>query len=293
MVIELAEYIIDDWSLGGLETCIGVRSKNTDVATPVNPEDKGSWKKLNVVFDVGIARNCVMYCDALFITHGHADHSASLTNALGKRLVTSKNDPSMDPTLKVFAPMFLAPDLEDTVTRTLRNGCSQHFMSSLQMTSVKLGSSYYLTGSAKQRFGQDNIWTVMPFRSTHSIPCYGYLLYLEGRPEVAYTGDTTISLFYLPENQDLLYVNLLIIEVSGWDLDNDADVETTHKSGHIHIRDIVENKEIFESIKNIVAFHVQPKYSAEFIQSIVERLPEGVKEKFYVCMSALNNFYGN
>ena len=94
MVIELAEYIIDDWSLGGLETCIGVRSKNTDVATPVNPEDKGSWKKLNVVFDVGIARNCVMYCDALFITHGHADHSASLTNALGKRLVASKSESS-------------------------------------------------------------------------------------------------------------------------------------------------------------------------------------------------------
>ena len=80
MVFDIGEYTIDDWSLGGLETSIGVRS------------NRQCNKRLNVVFDVGVARNCAMKCDALFVSHGHMDHCASLTNALGKKVVGSKSE---------------------------------------------------------------------------------------------------------------------------------------------------------------------------------------------------------
>ena len=139
--------------------------------------------------------------------------------------------------------------------------------------------------------GLDSRWHMEPFRCTHLVPCYGYLLFFDNEPEVAYTGDTTFSLFYLPENKKILSVNVLIMEVSGWDLNNDADVEKVHQSGHIHIRDVVQHVEMFEHVKTIVAFHVQPKYSPEFVKSIVDQLPEELKKKIHVCLSALNNYY--
>ena len=65
-----------DWSIGGLETCMVV---------------KNDYEGLNVGLDVGTARNELLYVDAIFITHGHPDHCASLTNALGKRYVGNKS----------------------------------------------------------------------------------------------------------------------------------------------------------------------------------------------------------
>ena len=81
MVFVVGDYAIDDWSLGGLETCIGVRSIS-------NPD-------LNVAFDCGVARKCLLKCEHLFITHGHPDHCAALTNAVAKRGVASKSEPML------------------------------------------------------------------------------------------------------------------------------------------------------------------------------------------------------
>ena len=81
-----------------------------------------------------------------------------------------------------------------------------------------------------------------------------------------------------------------MMEISGWNKDDPDEIKQVHASGHIHIKDVIDSPGTFENVESIVAFHIQPKYSIEFLHSVVSGLPDGLDQKVYPCLTALEQY---
>ena len=94
--------------------------------------------------------------------------------------------------------------------------------------------------------------------------------------ECVYTGDTTIEMFKLPENEFILTVPKLVVELTY--IDGDRAKAIQH--GHIHIDDIIENAAMFDAVQELIFVHFSQKYSmSRILEVLQEKLPITLQRK--------------
>ena len=94
--------------------------------------------------------------------------------------------------------------------------------------------------------------------------------------ELVYTGDTTIDMLKLPENEFILSASILVIELTYID----GDRAKASQYGHIHIDDIIENADKFDAVKELIFVHFSQKYSmSRILEVLQERLPIALQSK--------------
>ena len=94
--------------------------------------------------------------------------------------------------------------------------------------------------------------------------------------EFVYTGDTTIEMFKLPENEFILSVPKLVVELTYID----GDRAKASQRGHIHIEDIIENAAMFNAVQELIFVHFSQKYSMSQILGVLqEKLPATLQRK--------------
>ena len=161
-------------------------------------------------------------------------------------------------------------------------------------------------------------YSVRSFRSIHRIPCIGYVL-IESRkklrtafksktqkeiqdirnqgieltetfetPIFCYPGDTCIDVLQREEiarRSQILFIELTF-------LDDRVSQESARKHGHIHIKDIVDNEELFADNQIIVFMHFSSRYKPEQIRQILQdKLPDSLRSKCHFIPNT--NIYGS
>jgi ribonuclease Z len=229
--------------------------------------------EINTVFDMGYMDEQAFAYDNKVVSHGHGDHIGSLpSDHCARRFAEINKDKlyvmpeqCIEP-YKMIASAFsemnsgrsgknikMISELVDTILISsekcdmipllytgpyyVQSVLMDHKVKSygyiIYMKSNRLKPEFVgLTGieikKKKEELGKDN------------------LTYVHMEPMVAYTGDTTIA--GVLRNNTLLNVPLLIMECTGFDMD---DRKTTREGYHIHFSELIENHEKFMNEKII------------------------------------------
>ncbi|XP_002738480.1 uncharacterized protein LOC100377136 [Saccoglossus kowalevskii] len=286
--MDVGNFKIYDWSIAGTETCMVVVTDGMKIA-----------------FDIGYSTCQSVGCDHVFISHGHMDHVAGLIHHASKR-----SNMRMKPAT-YYVPCILKQSLLVVAEQlSIMHGKEidyykhkapiEDFKSGQQ---IKLPKSYFAT----------------LFPTVHTIPSQGYILWkvrskLKGEyqglpsneiasikksgievteqqeyPEIAFTGDTTFECFQLEGNESVLKVKLLIMECTY--LDDETSISEAREKGHLHLNELVEHAELFENVESILLMHFSLKYSTQQIEELVaSKLPETLKNKVYLALSAHKNY---
>jgi ribonuclease Z len=160
-----------------------------------------------------------------------------------------------------------------------------------------------VTDGQQIELSRDHVVTV--FRTTHTVPSVGYVVWQRRRklkpeyqgmtgdqirelrlsgtdvthelrtPFVCYTGDTSPAGLdaYLPAFQ----AKILIIELTFFRPDHRR--EKIHKFGHLHLDDFLERADRFQN-ELIIAMHFSTRYPTHQIEkSVMKRLPPQLRER--------------
>ena len=97
--------------------------------------------------------------------------------------------------------------------------------------------------------------------------------------EIVYTGDTIFDALLRPEASFIFSAHTLIMELTYLD----GDYEKALKWGHIHIDDIVNHSDMFESNSYVIFVHVSQKYSpfSRALSLMRSAMPESLLGKCY------------
>ena len=121
--------------------------------------------------------------------------------------------------------------------------------------------------------------------------------------QLVYTGDTTIEGLLLPENQFIFQSPIFITELTYMTEGNlnmndrkdnpgsDTSRQKAAEFGHIHLDDIVENKDLFHAVEQLVFVHLSMRYQPYYkaLEWLRAQLPDELIDKSYVCLKALGN----
>lgn len=249
------------------------------------------WRipELKVGFDLGAQPWDFMGTQTWLITHTHLDHAASLPVYIARRRMMRMEPPT------IFLPIEVMNDIKRLllVWQRLDRG-RMH----CDLRGVKPGDEFDLS--------REHVVTV--FRTTHTIPSVGYIVWDRRRklkeefhglpgekirdlrlsgvevtqevrvPLVAYTGDTSpMGLDACPTTYQ---AKILITEMS-FIVPNHRR-EKIHKFGHMHLDDFIERAEKFHNELIIVA-HFSTRYHPDQVRRYLEKkLPPGLKERIKV-----------
>jgi ribonuclease Z len=259
---------IDGVSIGGIETCI------------LLPE-------LGLAFDLGRCPHEAVRIGTVLFTHAHMDHIMggvawhAATRALRR----------MPP------PTYVVPPENEAALADLFAVWRRLDRSDLPHRLVALGPGEELA------LGQGRV--ARPFRSPHRVVCQGYGLWsrtdklrpehqgLPGaeiarlrragvavtevveRPELAFTGDTTIEV--VEREAVVRTARVLIMEVTF--LDERVSVAECRAKGHVHLAEVAERAALFEN-EAILFTHMSARYSAHEIVALLDRgLPAGLRAR--------------
>lgn len=238
-------------------------------------------KDLGLCFDIGECTDEALKCKYVAISHGHLDHLAGIFKHANIRHMCRQE-----------APVYIAPEW---LVETIHEGF--YFWAKLQghgvpPYTIETGDEVYV---AKNKY-------LKPFKTSHTIPSQGYILYDVRRklklkyksltqaelnavaksgvqlsercdhPEIIFTGDTRIQ----PLLDMNLRCDLLITECTYL---SRTEVSKGDQYGHIHIQEIVDNIESFDKAKQIVFCHLSKRYSMEALEEEVFTLLPGHREK--------------
>jgi len=273
--IDLAGLEVLGISVGGIETCIEVPS-------------------YKFAFDVGRCPRTVISRPTILFTHAHADHMGSVVQHTALRAMRR-----MEP------PTYVVPRENAAAFRDMFEAWRALDRSELPHHLVELGPG--------EEYDLGRNLVAEAFRSPHSAPCQGYVIWREVRrlradlagqsgdelgrrrrageqieevtriPELAFTGDTKIDV--LDREPVLFRVRRLILEVTF--LDDRVDVASAREKGHVHLDEVVERAELFEN-EAILLTHFSARYRAAEVREILaRRLPPGLAERVTPLLAGL------
>eukprot|EP01036_Dinobryon_divergens_P026322 gene26322-34950_t len=265
--------VIGAWSKAGIGSSIKVQ---------------GLSKAESILFDCGLLTTEGLNCNSVFITHGHIDHvGACISHARARAISFSPAsyyvpygvyDALLDAKL-AFEKMDGAP-IPMNIFK-ISPGESVHVTAKLRVATItsvhRVESQGYAVfsikkGSLRQELSglsKDEIRTLKLSGESISDPDTESL-------EFVYTGDTTIEMFKLPENEFILSVPKLVVELTYID----GDRAKASQRGHIHIDDIIENAAMFDAVQELIFVHFSQKYSMSQILAVLqEKLPTTLQRK--------------
>jgi ribonuclease Z len=264
-------YTIRGVSVGGIYTSLQVR-------------------ELDLVLDIGLAPRSFAGTKALFLSHGHADHSGALATMIGQRMLTCRNK-----LLKIYLPAQIA----DTVRQQLDLiSTLQNFEVNVQLHPMEPGDEASLHSDLHVR----------AFRTFHPVPSLGYLFFrrvhklrgefigMDGQQikqlrqqgadisdtadhlELAYATDTLPKV--LETEPDLLAVKTLILECTF--LDASRPPEKAHASCHIHLDDLLPYADRFAN-EALVLMHFSQGYRPNDVRAILRaRCPPAMLDRLVI-----------
>ena len=277
MLFHLGNVPINIASVGGHYTCIQLPT-------------------YKIAIDMGICTPSALRCDKVFFTHTHTDHIAGFVRHCSIREMMNMKPPTY----------IIGEEHRAAFDQTL--GAWRRLNRSFMKCNVQ-------TMRPKETLKVNNKITVEAFRSTHRMPCQGYIFYetrkklkpefqgLENSkivalrkqniqivdeqktPLVAYTGDTTIDIF---EQQPILQqVKILIVEITFFD--DDVTPEKAKDHGHIHI-DSIPTAEGFFQNEHVVVMHVSSRHSTAHAQQMIEdKLPLYLQKKITLVPNSFSS----
>ena len=246
------------------------------------------WRvpELKIGFDLGAQPWDFMGTPTWLLSHSHLDHIAALPVYVARRRMMKMEPPQI----------YLPEEGVDDVKRLL-----------LVMQKLDRGRMIcQLNGvAAGQEFGLSREHVVTVFRTTHTIPSVGYVVWerrnklkeeyhglpgdkirdlrLSGvevtrevrTPLLAYTGDTSPA--GLDNCQAAFEAKILITELSF--IRPNHRREKIHKFGHMHLDDYIERADRFKN-ELIICAHFSTRYHPNEVRRVVEaKLPAGLRER--------------
>lgn len=243
--------------------------------------------ELNILLDVGMAARTFATTDAIFLSHGHADHIGSLVSSLGIRALHGKKHPP-----KVYLP----EEISETVLAQLAIASKmQRYELAIQPVPLKPGDEQNV---------RDNLW-VRAFRTHHPVPSLGFQFFrrvkklkpeyqacrgeeirdrrMRGEElfdtrdnlEVAYATDTLLRV--MDTAPEILRSKVLILECTF--LDGRKSLEASRKGCHVHLDELLERADAFEN-EALVLMHFSQLYSPRDVHKILaERLPPSLAKR--------------
>ncbi|MEE8468124.1 MAG: MBL fold metallo-hydrolase [Planctomycetota bacterium] len=273
--VDLAGLEVLGISVGGIETCIEVPS-------------------YKLAFDVGRCPRSVIARPTILFTHAHADHMGGVVQHTALRAMRR-----MEP------PTYVVPREDAAAFRDMFEAWRVLDRSELPHHLVELGPG--------EEYPLGRGLVAEAFRSPHSAPCQGYVVWREARrlraefvglpgdelgrrrrageqiervtriPELAFTGDTQIDV--LDREPILRRVRRLILEVTF--LDDRVSVASAREKGHVHLDEVIERAELFEN-EAILLTHFSARYRAAEVREILDRrLPADLRERVTPLLAGL------
>src|SRR5258706_136652 len=264
----LAGIEVSGISIAGLETCI----------------DLPEWK---LCFDLGRAQYFALARPLVVFTHPHMDHLGAIAWHCATRALRGMRPPT-----------YVIGREHAPALGRLFEAWRELDRSQLPHTLVELGPG--------EEFDLGHQRLVRPFRSSHRVPCQGYVvserrqkLKSEFRalpgPEIARrraAGDETLfelqetallgfsgdSLIDVLEREEVLRrVRVLVLECSF--VDERVSVAETRAMGHVHLDEIVERAQLFGN-EAVLLTHFSERYtSAEIVAALDAKLPPALRAK--------------
>ncbi len=266
--VQAGPYSIRGVSVGGVYTALHV------------PE-------LGVSLDVGLAPRSFAAARALFLSHGHVDHTGALATMLGIRALIGHPQP-----LRVFFPAEMADPLAATLAAVSR---LQGYPLEIEPVPLAPGDEVEVRGDLR----------VQAFRTQHPVPSLGYqflrrvdklrpefaalsgpeiaarrrageeLLESVDRLELAYVTDTLIEV--LDDRPALLESRVLLLECTFLD---DRKPYTASRAGyHTHLDDLLDRADRFAN-QHIVLTHLSQIYKpGEVVDILDRRCPAGLRSR--------------
>jgi len=240
---------------------------------------------LNVALDIGRCPEPAVAMDTVLITHGHIDHLGGIGHHCARRELMRLNPPTYvmkESLVDAFETLMAAFRLCDT---------------------SKLPYNLVVLGDGLER-PLDRSHTIRTFPTDHIVPSQGYTIWetrkklrpdLVGRPgaeiaklahageqvsvetthpELAYTGDTRISVV---KHREVTTARILIMEVTF--LDDRVSPEKAHRTHHIHLDDVINLADMFDN-EHIFLVHPSMRYKAADVERILaDRLPDSLRDR--------------
>ena len=251
------------------------------------------WRipELKLGFDLGGQPWSFMGTDTWFMTHGHLDHIAALPVYVARRRMMKMAPPT------IYVPVSTIPALREILQQFTR------------LDRGRLPCELVGTSPGEEiELSRDLIVTVS--ETAHTVPSLGYVVWerrrklmaqyrdlsgdqirdlrLAGKditdevrtPLVAYLGDSAPP--GLDRCPDMYEAKILICEMTF--VAPDHRREKIHKTGHMHLDDIIERRDRFQN-ELIIAGHLSTRYHSKMVRNIVtKRLPDMLDGRLHLWL---------
>jgi ribonuclease Z len=248
--------------------------------------------ELGAVFDCGIAPRSFATTEALFLSHGHVDHSGALSSMLGIRALHGQKRP-----LRVFMPA----EIVEPVQATLRAmSAMQHWPFDIEAHGMRPGDqlplrkdllvravkTYHPVASLAYQF----VRRIAKLRPEYHGLAGGEigarraagedLFDVVDQLELAYATDTLVQV--LDHEPSLYRSRVLILECTF--LDERKSREAARAGCHVHLDEVIERAEQFEN-EHLVLMHFSQLYRPDEVWSVLSRrLPAGLLRRTQVLV---------
>jgi ribonuclease Z len=237
----------------------------------------------DIAFDIGYSSPESTAIGNVFVTHGHDDHIGGLWSHFLRR-----SGYGMTPPVYYMQPQDVNPT-KDLIKAAGALNRSRNV--DVDIIPVEEG----------ERIPTKNGWSVIPFKATHRIPCFGYGVWNTRRrlkpefqgasrdtlvqakaqgidlnetfdfPEIAFPGDTNLTILNRPAGDVVRKARLLLLECTF--IDDEVSPAQTRKTGHVHVEDFLAElrQGTFEN-ETILLTHFSARYKPKYIRDTMTRL---------------------